>query len=96
MTSLLMYAVDILPAKFIEELDKMASDWFQLGTNLGISVEYLKRIENRDGLNLFMINMMEMWLNTGKATWEQLEHALTVVGNKRLAKKVKELKEEEG
>ena len=94
MTSLLMYAVDIPPAKFIEELDKMASEWFQLGTNLGISVENLRRIESRGGLNLFMINMMEMWLKTGEATWEQLEHALTVVDNKKLAKKVEELKEE--
>ena len=42
-----------------------------------------------------MTHMLEMWLHTGEATWEQLEHALTVVGNKRLAKVVKELKEEE-
>ena len=42
-----------------------------------------------------MTHMLEMWLDTGEATWEQLEHALTVVGNKRLAKVVKELKEEE-
>ena len=92
--TLLMHAVDIPPAKFIEELDEMASEWFLLGTNLGIPGKILRRIQNRDGLNVFMTNMLEMWLNTGEATWEQLEGALTVVGNKRLAKVVTELKEE--
>lgn len=96
MASLLMYAVDISPAKFMEELDEMAFDWFMLGTHLGIPGKILKRIQDRGGLYVFMTNMLEMWLDTGEATWEQLEHALTVVGNIRLAKMVKELKEEEG
>ena len=61
-------------------------DWYILGTNLGIPGKILKVIQNRDGLNVFMTHMLEMWLDTGEAMWEQLEHDLTVVG--------KELKEE--
>ena len=93
MTSLLMYVVDIPLAKFMEELDEMAHDWYMLGTSLGIPGKILKRIQNRAGLYVFLTNMLEMWLDTGEATWEQLEHALTVVGNKSLANVVKELKE---
>ena len=73
----------------------MASEWFLLGTHLGIPIKILRRIKDRDGLYVFMTNMLEMWLDTGEATWEQLEHALTVVGNKKLANEVEKLKEED-
>ena len=94
MTSLLMYVVDIPPPKFMEELDEMAHDWYMLGINLGVPGKKLKQIQDRDGLYVFMTNVLEMWLDTGEATWEQLEHALDVIDNKRLANVVKELKEE--
>ena len=54
-------------------------DWYILGTNLGIPGKILKVIQNGDGLNVFMTHMLEMWLDTGEAMREQLEHALTVV-----------------
>ena len=39
--------------------------------------------------------MLGEWLNTGNATWEQLQQALISVGNKKLAMDIEKYKKED-
>ena len=63
----------------------MTADWYMFGCAMEMNTTDLNIIQNQGGLQLYMKNMLEEWLNTGSATWEKLQEALRSVGNKRLA-----------
>ena len=72
----------------MEELDEMAAEWDLLGGALGIPRNLLQRIQDSKGLERYMDAMLEVWLKTGEATWEQLQKALIEVGNRRLSEEI--------
>ena len=45
----------------------------------------LDEIKNKYGMNQHMLAILNEWLDTGEATWEQLQVALVRVGNRKLA-----------
>ena len=75
----------------------MIPKWYQFGCALGVSIEDLNNIEEEDN---YMISMLEEWKNTREDsyTWETLQEALRVIGNKRLATNLEEhrLKDKQG
>ena len=80
-----------LPLKeFINELDEMAAKWDLFGSALGVPMKVLERIQDSNGLERYMKAMLEVWLNTGKATLEQLKKALIEVDNVRLAENIQQ------
>ena len=92
---LLVCAVDLPFSEFIQELDEMAASWYLFGSALKIPVKVLNEIQNKGGMRSFMMAMLGEWLNTGNATWEQLQQALINVGNKKLAMDIEKYKKED-
>ena len=79
----------------------MIPKWYQFGCALGISTTDLDIIKEGDGgSEVYMISMLEEWMKTHEDsyTWETLQEALRVIGNKRLAKELEEhrLKDKQG
>ena len=71
---------------FTKELEDVERDWYKFGFVLGIPVKTLEEIEDKDGMRRYMLAMLNEWLGTGEATWEQLQVALKRIGNVRLSK----------
>ena len=92
---LLVCAVDLPFSEFIQELDELAASWYLFGSALKIPVKVLNEIEDKGGMRRFMMAMLGEWLNTGNATWEQLQQALVNVGNKKLAMDIEKYKKED-
>ena len=68
---------------FTEELEDVERDWYKFGFALTIPVKTLEEIEDKDGMRRYMLAMLNEWLDTGEATWEQLQVALVRIGNVR-------------
>ena len=64
--------------------------YYQLGIQLEIDSDELKQIETnfpRD-CKRCQEETIDLWINSGEATWEKLVVALRTVGNARLAKEI--------
>ena len=84
----LLNAVQLEVKDFLKELKEMTPRWYQFGCALGLSTTDLNDLkEDEGGLEVYMIKMLEVWENTedDKYTWETLQEALRVIGNRRLA-----------
>ena len=72
------------------KLTRDVAHWYSLGVFLRISEASLQRIKckyggyTQEGLN----EMLQIWLETRRATWSELVHSLCKVGYTSLAKKI--------
>ena len=81
---------------FTKELEDVERDWYKFGFALGIRVKTLEEIEDKNGMRRYMLAMLNEWLGTGEATWEQLQVALVRTGNVRLSESLeKYIREQE-
>lgn len=76
-------------------LEDMTAEWYLFGCALKITPKVLGVIEDRDGLGRYMNAMLEDWLKTSEATWENLQEALINIGNRRLAKGLEKYKQQQ-
>ena len=74
---------------FTKELEDVERDWYIFGFALEIPVKTLEEIEDKDGMRRYMLAMLNEWLDTGEATWEQLQVALVRTGNVTLSMSLK-------
>ena len=79
----------------------MIPKWYLFGCALGVSTTDMDIIkEDEYSLKVKMISMLEEWKNyhEDSYTWETLQEALRVIGNRRLAAKLEEhrLKDKQG
>ena len=80
----------------MKELEDVERDWYKFGFTLEIPVKTLEEIEDKDGMRRYMLAMLNEWLDTGEATWEQLQVALVRIGNVTLSESLeKYIREQE-
>ena len=77
--------VNLSVESFTKEIEDLERDWYKFGFALGIPVKTLEEIEDKNGMRRYMLAMLNEWLGTGEATWEQLQVALVRTGNVRLS-----------
>ena len=66
----------------------MTSEWYTFGCALGVSTTDLDIIEDKGGLQRYMLAMLEEWMKVkqeDEVTWETLQEALISIGNRKLA-----------
>ena len=75
----------------------MTPEWYPFGLALGLTITDLKIIEEKSGLQYYMLAMLEEWMRTkeDKVTWENLQEALRTIGNKRLAAQLDDHKQKD-
>lgn len=71
---------------------KTVTDWHQLGINLGVPADELRRIErDYQGNDRRRVEMLDLWLRcTPNATWEDVVRALQQMGENTVAENIRE------
>ena len=71
---------------------KTVTDWHQLGINLGVPADELRRIErDYQGNDRRRAEMLDLWLQrTPNATWEDVVRALQQMGENAVAEEIRE------
>ena len=71
---------------------KTVTDWHQLGINLGVPADELRRIErDYQGNDRRRAEMLDLWLRcTPNATWEDVVRALQQMGENAVAENIRE------
>lgn len=68
---------------------KEVANWLTLGVNLRIPYHELQRIQLVHGLRYSgLLEMLDMWLKSGHASWVSLTQALKKTGFRTLAKRI--------
>lgn len=89
--SLQLLIYDLVCSKLdelVNALDEMTAEWYMFGLALGVDPKDLDIIKCSDGMDRYMLAMLQLWLNKGSATWKELIDAVTFVGNNSLAEKI--------
>ncbi len=73
--------------------DGLAVKWFDLGLMLGVPVSVVEDIRHNRTSNAkqALKDLIQYWLNSGEASWEDLACALEDMGNRRLAQSIREV-----
>lgn len=89
---LVVFDAEIDPTKLLNILKEVTPNWYMFGMSLDIPTSELQLIRDNKGPDACFIDMFEVWFNKGDkfATFEILISALENIGNKVLARKVKE------
>ena len=77
----------------IKHLSEVCNDWFVIGIALYVPEEKLRETElciNLHGLERCMVVMIELWLESPNASWDQVASALELVGHSTLASTIKQ------
>ena len=71
---------------------KTVTGWHQLGINLGVPADELRRIEHDyQGNDRRRAEMLDLWLRcTPNATWEDVVRALQQMGENTVAEKIRQ------
>ena len=73
-------------------ISAVADRWKDFGSNLGLSHETLKMIDDSQGSDLCLEKVLSLWLNTiPNPTFEVLVEALMRIGHHRIAFEVRKM-----